>query len=516
LAKRRQNPFFFPNREFLFYFGNSGFSSDRFSLPANAIFAEKKVAKRKKNVVYEKVRIEDIGSEGKSLARINDMVVFTKLVVPGDVVDLRVIRKRKRYQEAIVTAIHEYSSDRSDAFCSHFGICGGCKWQILPYEKQLYYKQQQVVDQLKRIGKAELPDILPIRGSQSDTFYRNKLEFTFSAKRWLSHEEMAGNEPTGSSNALGFHVPGMFDKVIQIDKCWLQPAPSNEIRNFIYQYALDHQLSFFDIKQKTGFLRTLIIRTNERGEAMVVLSFFYDAPMEREALLKALRDRFPEITSLMYVINSKGNDTITDQEIMLFHGESYLYEAMEDLRFKIGPKSFFQTNTRQAYELYRVALQFAGLTGDEIVYDLYTGTGTIANFVARNARKVVGIEYVPEAIDDARINASINGIENATFYAGDIKEILNESFIQKEGQPDVIITDPPRAGMHSDVINTMLSLAPKRIVYVSCNPATQARDIQLLSSGYRVTNVQPVDMFPHTHHVENVVLLEREEAVTLS
>jgi 23S rRNA (uracil1939-C5)-methyltransferase len=466
------------------------------------------VARNKKKPYYEKIRIESIGSEGKALARINDMVVFTKLVIPGDVVDLQVIKKRKRYQEAVVTKIHEFSTDRTPAFCSHFGICGGCKWQYLPYEKQLIYKQQQVEDQIKRIGKIDIPPVLPIIGSANETFYRNKLEFTFSNKRWLSHEEISSKELIINNDALGFHIPGMFDKVINIEKCWLQPSPSNEIRNFLNQYAQQNHLKYFDIKQKDGFLRNLIIRTSLTGETMVIISFFINDKSAIESVLESLARKFPEITSLMYVVNEKANDTITDQEIKLYYGRDFILEEMEGLKFKVGPKSFYQTNSEQAYELYKITREFAGLNGNETVYDLYTGTGTIANFISGNAKKVVGIEYVPEAISDARENALLNNISNTIFFSGDIKQVLNKEFIATHGRPDVVITDPPRAGMHSEVINVLRDIRPSRIVYVSCNPATQARDISLLESQYRISKIQPVDMFPHTHHVENVVLLE--------
>ncbi|MFW6275770.1 MAG: 23S rRNA (uracil(1939)-C(5))-methyltransferase RlmD [bacterium] len=466
------------------------------------------MARNKKKPYYEKVRIESIGAEGKALVRINDLVVFTKLVIPGDIVDLQVVKKRKRYQEAVVTKIHEFSSDRKKAFCNHFGICGGCKWQYLPYEKQLNYKQQQVEDQIKRIGKIDIPEISPILGSKNESFYRNKLEFTFSNKRWLTADEIKSGNEINDFNALGFHIPGMFDKVINIDKCWLQPSPSNEIRNFISEYANHNGLDFFDIRQKEGLLRTLIIRTSSIGETMVVLSFFKNDKPAIKNLLDAVIQNFPQITSLMYVINQKANDTITDQQIELYNGRDYILEEMENLKFIIGPKSFYQTNSEQAYLLYKIVREFAGLEGDEIVYDLYTGTGTIANFISSKAKKVVGIEYVPEAIQDAKENAVHNNISNAEFFAGDIKKVLNPDFISAHGKPDVIITDPPRAGMHSDVVETLLNIAPGKIVYVSCNPATQARDISLMASHYKLTKIQPVDMFPHTHHVENVVLLE--------
>jgi len=466
------------------------------------------VARNKKKPYYEKVLIESVGAEGKALARINDMVVFTKLVIPGDVVDLQVIRKRKKYQEAVVTKIHAFSVDRTPAFCQHFGVCGGCKWQYLPYEKQLFYKQQQVEDQIKRIGKIDVPEILPIIGSKNETFYRNKLEFTFSNKRWLSTEEIASGEEITDPNSLGFHIPGMFDKVININKCWLQPSPSNEIRNFIFEYASNNNLTFFDIKEKKGFLRTLIIRTSSTGETMVIVSFFKHEHLLIKNLLEALVLKFQDITSLMYVINEKANDTITDQQIHFYYGRDHIFEEMEGLKFKIGPKSFYQTNSEQAYQLYKVVREFAELKGSETVFDLYTGTGTIANFISGNAKKVIGIECVPEAIADAKVNSAINNISNTLFFSGDIKNVLHTEFVSIHGKPDVVITDPPRAGMHTDVIKTLLEVLPLKIVYVSCNPATQARDISLLASDYKITKIQPVDMFPHTHHVENVVLLE--------
>jgi len=466
------------------------------------------VVRKKKKPYYEKVRIQDIGAEGKALAKVNDVVVFTKLAIPGDVVDLQVTKKRKKYQEALVTKVHEFSPDRIEAFCDHFGICGGCKWQNLPYDKQLYYKQKQVEDQLRRIGKLDLPEICPILASDKSTFYRNKLEFTFSNKRWLTQKEINEKVEIFGSNALGFHVPGLFDKVMNIEKCWLQPEPSNQIRNFIFHYALKNNLEFFDIREQKGFLRTLIIRTSSTGEAMVILSFFYENKEAQEKLLLAIKNQFQEITSLMYAINPKGNDTITDLKIKVFSGREYILEEMEGLKFKVGPKSFYQTNADQAYSLYKIVREFASLDGSETIYDLYTGTGTIANFVARYAKKVVGIEYVPEAIEDAKENARVNQIENTNFYSGDIKAVLNDDFVQQNGKPDVIITDPPRAGMHAEVVQSILNLLPQKIVYVSCNPATQARDLALMNERYSVQKVQPVDMFPHTHHVENVVLLK--------
>ncbi len=459
--------------------------------------------------LYEGVEIIDIGSEGKAIARVDGVVVFTTHVIPGDIVDLQVIKKREKYQEAKVVKIRTGSPDRIPAFCEHFEVCGGCKWQYLPYEKQLYYKQKQVFDQLKRIGKVTLPEILPIKGSANSTFYRNKLEFTFSNRRWLTLEEVRSGALFGDMNVLGFHVQGMFDKVLNVNKCWLQPEPSNSIRNAVKDYAISNHLHFYDLRNKEGFLRNLIIRSTSIGEVMVIVNFFREDVLKREALLQFLAERFSEITSLLYVINEKGNDTITDQNIHVFKGRDYIVEKMEGLRFIIGPKSFYQTNSQQAYELYKVAREFASLSGKEVVYDLYTGTGTIACFVASRAAKVIGIEYVPEAIGDAKINSQNNNITNTNFFAGDMKDILTTDFIAENGHPDVIITDPPRAGMHEEVINAILFAAPERIVYVSCNPATQARDIGLLSHNYQVTKVQPVDMFPHTHHVENVVLLEK-------
>ncbi len=501
----------FPIWETNEFFGN------RYSISIDFVFIKKlylpkikTVAKKKKKPLYEGVTIESIGAEGKALARVGDMVVFTKYAIPGDVVDLQVTKKRKKYQEAFVTNFHEYSADRVEPFCEHFGICGGCKWQLLPYKKQLHYKQDQVVNQLKRIGKIELPNISPILASENETFYRNKLEFTFSNKRWLTFEEVENSTEIDNSNALGFHIPGLFDKIVPINKCWLQPEPSNEIRNFIYKYALENQLEFFDIREQVGFLRNLIIRTSTTKQLMVILSFYKENETDRVRLLQAVKKKFPQITSLLYVINSKGNDTIIDQDIQLFSGEEYIFEEMEGLQFKIGAKSFYQTNSEQAYNLYKIARNFAGLTGNEIVYDLYTGTGTIANFIARNAKKVIGIEYVPEAIEDAKENSKINKISNTAFYAGDMKQVLNNNFVRKNGRPDIIITDPPRAGMHTDVIDTILTILPKKIVYVSCNPATQARDLALMDKAYKVTKIQPVDMFPHTHHVENVVLLTKK------
>ena len=461
----------------------------------------------------EKVTITDVAAEGKALARVNDLVVFVPYVAPGDVVDIQLLRKRHNYAEGKAIAFHTYAAERAVPFCEHFGVCGGCKWQHLPYEAQLRYKQKQVVDNLTRIGKVDLGEVLPIIGSTRTQFYRNKLEFTFSNKKWLTEEQVQSGETFDEMNGLGFHIPGMFDKVLDIHKCWLQDDISNRIRLAIKDYCLQHEgYPFFDLRNQEGFMRTLMIRTASTGDLMLVVVFFHEDRERREALLDYVAQQFPEITSLLYVINGKCNDTITDQEVHVYRGNDHIIEEMEGLRFKVGAKSFYQTNSHQAYELYKVARSFAGLTGEELVYDLYTGTGTIANFVSRQAHEVIGIEYVPEAIEDAKVNSALNGITNTRFFAGDMKDILTDDFVRTHGRPDVIITDPPRAGMHEDVIKTILAASPKRIVYVSCNPATQARDLNLLDAAYAVRKVQPVDMFPHTHHVENVVLLEKRPA----
>lgn len=471
------------------------------------------MARKKKELpLLEKVTITDVAAEGKAVAKVNELVIFVPYVVPGDVVDLQVKRKKNHYAEAVAVKFHEKSPLRTEPFCSHFGVCGGCKWQCLSYEEQLKYKQKQVFDNLTRIGKVELPEFRPILGSEKTRFYRNKLEFTFSNKRWLTEEEVKQDVKYDQMNAVGFHIPGAFDKVLAIDKCWLQDDISNQIRNAVRDYAYAHDFPFFDLRTQEGLLRNIMIRTSSTGELMVVLQCKVtddEGRRKMEEILQFMADSFPQITSLMYVINNKCNDTIGDLDVEVFKGNDHIFEEMEGLRFKVGPKSFYQTNSEQAYNLYKVAREFAGLTGNELVYDLYTGTGTIANFVARKARKVVGIEYVPEAIEDAKVNSALNGIDNTLFYAGDMKDILTNDFIAEHGRPDVIITDPPRAGMHNDVIDVILAAEPKRIVYVSCNPATQARDLQLLDGKYKVTAVQPVDMFPHTHHVENVVQLER-------
>ena len=464
---------------------------------------------RGKKPLLENVEIKKIAAEGKSIAYVDEKVLFVPNTVPGDIVDVQVTRKRKSFMEGFIVNFRKYSDIRTEPFCAHFGVCGGCKWQNLPYQLQTEFKQQEVIDNLERIGKVELRNIAPIIGSPKTTYYRNKLEFTFCNKRFLTREEIAEGNDLNRTPAVGFHVPGLFDKVIDINKCYLQAEPSNAIRNFIREYALARGLNFYDIREQAGFLRTLIIRTSSTGEVMVIVTFGREDRETREALLHALVEQFPEITSLMYVINEKMNDTITDQEVVCFHGQDHIFEQMDDLKFKIGPKSFYQTNSEQAYNLYAKTRELAGLTGKEIVYDLYTGTGTIANFIARDAQKVIGIEYVPEAIEDAKINSALNGIDNTSFYAGDMKDVLNEEFIARHGRPDVIITDPPRAGRNKDGVDTILKAAPERSVYVSCNSATQARDLNLMDSDYKVMAVQAVDMFPHTHHVENIVLLQR-------
>ena len=474
--------------------------------------------------LLEGVTIEAVAAEGKCLFHWGDLVVFVPWCVPGDVCDVQIHRKKHSFAEGEVVRFVEQSKVRAVPFCQHFGVCGGCKWQNLPYDEQLRFKQQQVFDQLTRIGKIELPEFRPILGSVKTQEYRNKLDFGCANKRYLTKEEFQRREESGERRegaslkdvpAIGFHITGAFDKILPIERCWLMDDIQNRIRNEIRDYATREGLSFFDLRQQVGLLRDVIFRNSASGELMVIIQFHYDetgGEHEAKALLQHIADKFPEITSLLYLDNQKCNDTIGDQQILTFKGTDHIYELMEDLRFKVGPKSFYQTNTEQAYHLYSVVREFAGLTGRELVYDLYTGTGTIANFVAKKAGKVIGIEYVPEAIEDAKVNSEVNGITNTLFYAGDMKDVLSDDFIREHGRPDVIITDPPRAGMHPDVVKTILRAAPERIVYVSCNPATQARDLQVLDTDYRVVQVQPVDMFPHTPHVENVVLLERRTA----
>lgn len=460
---------------------------------------------KKLDLTLSDVLIESVAAEGKAVAHVDGCVLFVEFAVPGDVVDVRVIKKKKNYLEGRIIRIVKPSEKRLEPFCEHFGVCGGCKWQPLPYEMQLEAKRQQVYDQLVRIGHLEVPEIRPTLGSDKIREYRNKLEFSASDKRWLSSEEMAAE--TEFTPGLGFHVGKFFDKVLDINHCHLQPEPSNAIRLFIKSYALEHGIPFYNFRENHGILRTVFVRTTERGDVMLIVCFGEEFPGMKD-MLTAIADRFPRITSLYYIINAKVNDSIGDQDCILFKGDEAIYEEMEGLKFKIGPKSFYQTNTLQAYKLYKVAREFADLQGDEIVYDLYTGTGTIAQFVSAGASRVIGIEYVPEAIADARINAAGNNITNCEFFAGDMKDVLDAQFIGKHGTPDVMIVDPPRAGMHPDVVKTILNASPRRIVYVSCNPASQARDLAILSERYRITAVQPVDMFPHTQHVENVCKLE--------
>lgn len=466
--------------------------------------------KNKEKPIIENVLITDIAAEGKALARVNDKVLFVPYAVPGDVVDVQVTRKRTSFMEGYILRYVKLSEVRQEPFCEHFGTCGGCKWQFLPYAEQLKFKQKQVEDQLTRIGRLTLPEVTPILGSELTTHYRNKLEYTFSNRRWIMKEEEDANpDQPKDTRALGFHIPGMFDKILDLNTCFLQPEPSNSIRIAAKKWAVENEAEFYDVRNHEGLLRNLIVRTSETGEVMVIVVFHHNDADAIKGLLTHLKVSFPQITSLLYVINPKFNDTINDLEIFQFHGKDHILEQMEDLFFKVGPKSFYQTNSKQAYQLYSITRNYADLKGDEIVYDLYTGTGTIANFVARKAKKVVGIEYVPEAIEDAKENSKFNNIDNTLFFAGDMKDMLKPAFMEEHGYPDVVILDPPRAGIHEDVIKNLLHASPKRIVYVSCNPATQARDLSLLSQSYKIVAVQPVDMFPHTHHVENVVKLER-------
>ena len=474
---------------------------------------------RKPNPILEGITIETIASEGKCLFHHNDLVVFVPFCVPGDVVDVEIVKKKHRYAEGRVVRFISQSQVRATPFCEHFGICGGCKWQNLPYEEQLKAKQQQVFDQLTRIGKVELPPFNPILGSVKTKEYRNKLEFGCCNRRWFTKEELQDQSldlTSGNHAGIGFHITGAFDKIYPINQCWLMDDLHNQIRNEIARYAKEIGMTFYDVKAQKGVLRNLMFRNSNTGEWMLLIQFHYDRPEDEDQakmLMQHIADMFPQISSLIYVDNQKGNDTIGDLELTTFKGTDFIYETMEDLKFKVGPKSFYQTNTEQAYHLYSVARNFAfeGQPDDAkpLIYDLYTGTGTIANFVARKASKVIGIEYVPEAIEDAKVNSRINNITNTEFYAGDMRKILTDDFIRAHGRPDIIITDPPRAGMHPDVVNVILNAAPSRIVYVSCNPATQARDLALLDADYRVEAVQPVDMFPHTPHVENVVFLKR-------
>ena len=469
------------------------------------------MSRKKVDLLLENVLVESVAAEGKAIAHCEDgTVLFIEFAVPGDVVNVRVTKKKKNYMEGFITEIVKPSENRLEPFCEHFGICGGCKWQPLPYEMQLQAKQKQVADQLSRIGHIDIPQLSPIIGSDNTVFYRNKLEYSFSSKRWVLKDEDPDTIPPSDRMGLGFHVGKFFDKVLDIRKCWLQKEPSNSIRLFVKDFAVKNAMEFYDIRENKGFLRNMFIRSNEAGEVMLIICFAYDSERKRKLLLDAVSDAFPEIISLYYVINTKLNDSISDQECLLYKGEEAIYEKMEGLSFRIGPKSFYQTNTLQAYNLYKVVRDFAGLSGKEVVYDLYTGTGTIAQFVSSKAAKVVGIEYVPEAIEDAKANAAKNGISNCVFYSGDMKDVLNYDFIRANGRPDVIILDPPRAGIHPDVAKVILEAAPDKIVYVSCNPASQARDLAILTAGYDIKAIQPVDMFPHTMHVETVALLSKK------
>jgi 23S rRNA (uracil1939-C5)-methyltransferase len=467
------------------------------------------MSRKKKFQLFENVLVLDAAAKGKSVAKAPDgKIIFLPNAVPGDIVDIQTGRKRKSYYEGKAVKFHKLSDKRTDPICKYFGVCGGCKWQNLKYEEQLAYKQNEVTNNLVRIGHLELPEVTPILGCKEIYFYRNKMEFSFSSSRWLTLDEINSGKDFDNKNALGFHIPRMWDKILDIDQCYLQEDPSNAIRNTVKEFAIKNDISFFNPREQNGVLRTLMIRISSIGEIMVVLQLFQESKQKRKLLLQHIADKFPKITSLQYVINSKGNDTIYDQEVILFKGRDHIFEEMEGLRFKINAKSFYQTNSDQAYELYKITRDFAGLTGNEIVYDLYTGTGTIAQFIAKNAKKVVGVESVPEAIADAKTNAEFNDIINAEFFVGDMAKVFTQDFIEQHGVPDVIITDPPRDGMHKNVVDQILSILPKKIVYVSCNSATQARDLSLLKEPYKIVRTQAVDMFPQTHHVENVVLLE--------
>ena len=467
---------------------------------------------RRKNrkQIFTNVEVIDAGAKGKTVAKAEDgKVIFLPNAVPGDIVDVQTFKKRKAYYEGKAIAFHKLSDKRTEPACEHFGTCGGCKWQDMGYEHQLFYKEKEVVNNLTRIGHIELPEVTPILGSIEQYFYRNKMEFSFSDSRWLTIEEVRSDEDLGDRNALGFHIPGMWDKILDVKKCHLQADPSNEIRNAVKSFAIENELEFFNTRNQTGLLRTMMIRTSSTGDIMVMIQFFKEDKQKRELLLDFLAETFPQITSLQYVVNEKANDTIYDQNVICYKGQDHIFEEMEGLKFKINAKSFYQTNSEQAYELYKLTREFASLQGDELVYDLYTGTGTIAQFIAKKAKKVVGVESVPDAIAAAKENAQLNEIDNVVFFVGDMKNVFNQDFIEANGQPDVIITDPPRDGMHKDVVQQILNVAPEKVVYVSCNSATQARDLALMDAIYKVTRTQAVDMFPQTHHVENIVLLEK-------
>ncbi|OIP49077.1 MAG: 23S rRNA (uracil-5-)-methyltransferase RumA [Flavobacteriaceae bacterium CG2_30_34_30] len=466
--------------------------------------------KKNNNQIFENIEVLDAGAKGKCIAKAPDgKIILISNAVPGDIVDVQTTKKRSAYYEGDAIVFHTLSSKRTTPKCVHFGVCGGCKWQDMQYQDQLFYKQKEVENNLKRIGKMELPEILPILGSEKQYYYRNKMEFSFSSSRWLSLDEIRSTDEIFNKNALGFHIPGMWDKILDLKECHLQDEPSNSIRLAVRNFAIENNLTFFNSREQYGLLRTLMVRNTSIGEVMVLIQFFEEDQEKRELLLTFIANRFPEITSLLYVINSKGNDTLYDQDILLYKGRDHIFEEMEGLRFKINAKSFYQTNSEQAFELYKVTRDFAGLTGKELVYDLYTGTGTIAQFIAKKAKRVVGIESVPDAIEAAKVNAQLNGIDNVAFFVGDMKKVFNAAFTQQNGIPDVIITDPPRDGMHKEVVEQILNIAPEKIVYVSCNSATQARDLSLMDADYKVTKVQPVDMFPQTYHVENVVLLTK-------
>lgn len=468
------------------------------------------MSRKNRKQKFNQLEVIDAGAKGKAIAKAPDgKVIFLPNAVPGDVVDIQTFKKRKAYYEGKAITFHKLSDKRTAPECEHFGTCGGCKWQHMSYHYQLYYKQKEVVNNLERLGQIKLPEISPILGSKKQYFYRNKMEFSFSDKRWLTQEEINSDEDIGDKNALGFHIPGMWDKILDINMCWLQADPSNAIRNSIKQFAITNDLEFFNTRNQTGLLRTVMIRTSSVGEVMILIQFYKEDELKRKLLLNHIISEFPKITSLQYVINTKANDTIYDQDVICYYGRDHIFEEMEGLRFKINAKSFYQTNSEQAYELYKITREFAQLTGGELVYDLYTGTGTIAQFIAKQAQKVIGVEAVPDAITAAKENAQLNGVTNVEFYVGDMKTVFNKKFIDTHGIPNVIITDPPRDGMHKDVIQQILNIAPEKVVYVSCNSATQARDLALMDEKYKVTRVQPVDMFPQTHHVENVVLLEK-------
>ncbi len=459
--------------------------------------------------IYENVEIIDIADKGKGIAKVDELVIFVNQVVPGDIVDVKIVKQKRNYKEAAVIKFHKYSDKRSEPKCEHFGLCGGCKWQNMPYEEQLKFKQKQVEAALQRIGKVDISGINSIIGSENTYFYRNKLEYTFSNRRWFTDKEIRPEEER-NADGLGFHIPGMFDRIVDINKCWLQAEPSNAIRLSVKDFATKNNYEFYDVRNHVGFLRNLVIRTSTTGEFMIILLVAKNDKEKIEEIMNHILSEFPTVTSLFYIVNSKKNDSYFDLEPKLFHGKDFILEKMGDLQFKIGPKSFYQTNSEQGHELYKITEKFAKLTGNEIVYDLYTGTGTIANFVAKNAKQVVGIEYIPEAIEDAKLNAKLNNIKNTKFFAGDMKDIFTDKFINENGKPDVIILDPPRAGIHKNVIEAIKYASPQKIVYVSCNPSTQARDIELLSDIYDVKDIQPVDMFPHTHHIENVLLMEKK------